>query len=80
MNAVVDGSFQASIRQAAATRGVDALTIANVIANSYQLLRSESQLNEPVIISNPEGVQSCAGLVSTVASLALVVLPLLLAV
>jgi hypothetical protein len=70
LNVVVDGTLQAYIRQEAVTRDVDALTTVNVIANSYQLIRSDSQLNDPVIVSNPEGVQSAAVMASAVTSLA----------
>ena len=53
------------IRQEAATQSVDELTTANVIANSYQLISSDSQLNEPNVVVNQEEVQSSAPLVST---------------
>jgi len=76
LNAVVDGSMATYIRQEASTRSVDVLTSVNVIANSYQLIRSESQLNEPVIISNPEGVQSAASMVSAMTSLGLLAVAL----
>ena len=65
LSSVVDGSMETLIRQEAATQSVDELTTANVIANSYQLISSDSQLNEPIVVVNPEEVQSSAPLVST---------------
>ena len=65
LSSVVDGSMETLIRQEAATQSVDGLTTANVIANSYQLISSDSQLNEPNVVVNEEEVQSSAPLVST---------------
>jgi hypothetical protein len=76
LNAVVNGSMETTIRQEATSRGVDVLRTANVIANSYQVVSSEFLLNDPVIVSNPEEVQSAATLVSSVASLALLLVSL----
>jgi hypothetical protein len=52
------------IRQEAAALSVSELTTVNVNANSYQLISSDSQLNDPVIVMEPEEVQSSASLVS----------------
>jgi hypothetical protein len=70
LGSVADGSMATLIRQEATTQTVGELATANVIANSYQLISSDSQLNDPVVITEPEVVQSSATLVSsTVAGL-----------
>jgi hypothetical protein len=70
LGSVADGSMATLIRQEATTQTVGELATANVIANSYQLISSDSQLNDPVVITEPEVVQSSASLVSsTVAGL-----------
>jgi hypothetical protein len=63
--AVVDSSMQTFIQQEAATQSVGELATVNVIANSYQLISSDSQLKDPVIITEPEKVQSSAPLMSS---------------
>lgn len=65
-NSVADGSMTAYIQQEAATRNIAELTSAVIITNSYRLVRSESQLTDPVVITNPEVVHSSAALMPTV--------------
>jgi hypothetical protein len=75
--AVVGGSMENLIRQEASAQNVDELTTASVIANSYQLISSDSRLNDPVVITNPEGVQASASVVATATtSLVLLLIPL----
>jgi p-aminobenzoyl-glutamate transporter AbgT len=57
--------MQTFIQQEAATQSVGELATVNVIANSYQLISSDSQLKDPVIITEPEKVQSSAPLMSS---------------
>jgi hypothetical protein len=65
LSSVADGSMATLIRQEAAALSVSELTTVNVNANSYQLISSDSQLNDPVIVTEPEEVQSSASLVSS---------------
>jgi hypothetical protein len=69
-SSVADGSMATLMRQEAATLNVSELTTVNVNANSYKLISSDSQLNDPVVVTEPEEVQSSASLLSsTVAGL-----------
>jgi hypothetical protein len=65
LSSVSDGSMATLIRQEAAALSASELTTVNVNANSYQLISSDSQLNDPVIVTEPEEVQSSASLVSS---------------
>jgi hypothetical protein len=65
LTAVVDGSMQTFIQQEGATQSVGEFSTVNVIANSYQLISSDCQLKDPVIITEPGKVQSSAPLVSS---------------
>ena len=78
-NAVSDGSMMTFIQQEAASKSVDELTSAKVITTSYQLVRSDYELNDPVTITNPETAQSAATvpLTCSLLSLALMMVPIL---
>jgi hypothetical protein len=77
-SAVADGSMTMYIQEEAAAKSVDGLTSANVIVTSYQLVRSDYELNDPVIISNPETAQSAAVVLTcSLTSLAFLIVPFL---
>jgi hypothetical protein len=80
LSSVADGSMATLIQQEAEALSVSGLTTVNVNANSYQLISSDSQLNDPIIVTEPEEVQSSASLVSsTVTSLVALLLASLVA-
>lgn len=59
---VADGTLSGFIQQEGATRNIGALASATILPDSYTFTSSDSVLNDPVIVSNPETVQSSATL------------------